>query len=57
MYQSCSTVECLWQLQNHYQTVQGLSIVYYNLLNSQPQIMHFTYSDWFTQSWLSAHIP
>ena len=27
------------------------------LLNSQPWIMHFAYSDWFTQSWLSAHIP
>ena len=27
------------------------------LLNSQPRIMHFAYSDWFTQSWLSAHIP
>ena len=24
------------------------------LLNSQPRIMHFAYSDWFTQSWLSA---
>ena len=30
---------------------------YSNLLNSQPWIMHFAYSDWFTQSWLSAHIP
>ena len=27
------------------------------LLNSQPRIMHFAYSDWFTQSWLSGHIP
>ena len=27
------------------------------LLNSQPRIMHLEYSDWFTQSWLSAHIP
>ena len=27
------------------------------ILNSQPRIMHFAYSDWFTQSWLSAHIP
>ena len=27
------------------------------LLNSQPRIMHFTYTDWFAQSWLSAHIP
>ena len=25
--------------------------------NSQPRIMHFAYSDWFPQSWLSAHIP
>ena len=31
--------------------------VQYSLLNSQPRIMHFPYSDWFTQSWLSAHIP
>ena len=30
---------------------------YHSLLNSQPRIMHFTYSHWFTQSWLSAHIP
>ena len=30
---------------------------YANLLNSQPRIMHFTYTDWFAQSWLSAHIP
>ena len=30
---------------------------YIYLLNSQPLIMHFAYSDWFTQSWLSAHIP
>ena len=29
----------------------------WELLNSQPRIMHFAYSDWFTQSWLSAHIP
>ena len=29
----------------------------YVLLNSQPRIMHFAHSDWFTQSWLSAHIP
>ena len=27
------------------------------LLNSQPRIMHFACSDWFTQSRLSAHIP
>ena len=27
------------------------------LLNSQPQLMHFSCSDWFTQSRLSAHIP
>ena len=27
------------------------------LLNSKPRIMHFAYSDWFAQSWLSAHIP
>ena len=26
------------------------------LLNSQPRIIHFAYSDWFTQSWLSAHM-
>ena len=31
--------------------------IYLYLLNSQPRIMHFAYSDWFTQSWLSAHIP
>ena len=30
---------------------------YSPLLYSQPRIMHFAYSDWFTQSWLSAHIP
>ena len=30
---------------------------YPRLLNSQPLIMHFAYFDWFTQSWLSAHIP
>ena len=30
---------------------------YHILLNSQPGTMHFAYSDWFTQSWLSAHIP
>ena len=29
----------------------------YPSLNFQPRIMHFAYSDWFTQSWLSAHIP
>ena len=27
---------------------------YPNLLNSQPRVMHFAYSDWLTQSWLSA---
>ena len=30
---------------------------YHILLNSQPRTMHFAYSDWFTQSWLSPHIP
>ena len=30
---------------------------YIYLLHSQPRIMHFAYSDWFTHSWLSAHIP
>ena len=35
----------------------GIYVCYYLLLNSQPRIMHFAYSDWFTQSWLSAHIP
>ena len=27
---------------------------YHVLLNSQPRIMNLAYSDWFTQSWLSA---
>ena len=36
---------------------QMKTIVYIYLLNSQPRIMHFAYSDWFAQSWLSAHIP
>ena len=27
--------------------------VYMSLLNSQPRIMRFAYSDWFSQSWLS----
>ena len=27
--------------------------LYPPLLNSHPRIMHFAYSDWFTQSWLS----
>ena len=31
--------------------------IYLYLLNSQPRIMHFAHSDWFSQSWLSAHIP
>ena len=31
--------------------------LYTYLLNCQPRIMHFAYSDWFTQSWLSAHLP
>ena len=31
--------------------------VYRGLLNSQPRIMQFSCSDWFTQSQLSAHIP
>jgi len=26
-------------------------------IRNKPRIMHFAYSDWFTQSWLSAHIP
>ena len=30
---------------------------YSPLLNSQPRIMHFAHTDWFAQSWLSAHIP
>ena len=30
---------------------------YCQLLNSQPRIMQFSCSDWFTQSRLSAHIP
>ena len=39
-------------------TILVLNIsVYIYLLNSQPRIMHFAYSDWFSQSCLSAHIP
>ena len=38
-------------------SVNGLYIQYPLLLNSQSRIIHFAYSDWFTQSWLSAHIP
>ena len=30
---------------------------YSMLLNSQPRIMHFAYTDWFARSRLSAHIP
>ena len=46
-----------------YRGVHGYTWVYMGtlgytmLLNSKPRIMHFAYSDWFTQSWLSAHIP
>ena len=38
-------------------TTHLVNTKYIYLLNSQPRIMHFAYSDWFTQSWLSAHIP
>ena len=34
-----------------------VTLCYLMLLNSQPRIMHFAYSDSFTQSWLSVHIP
>ena len=35
----------------------ALNIGYVHLLNCQPRIMHFAYSEWFTLSWLSDHIP
>ena len=44
-------------LQLHYTVYTSTNYNIYNtLLNSQPRIMHFAYSDWFTQSLLSAHI-
>ena len=32
-------------------------VIILTLLNSQPRILHFLLSDWFTKSQLSAHIP
>ena len=49
--------ECSWFGEpTSLQKVNG-GIIIITVVNSQLRIMHFAYSDWFAQSWLSAHIP
>ena len=55
-YQRITLENCIATLQTITQQ-ELVTLTHYCLLNSQPRIMHFAHSDWFTQSWLLAHIP